>query len=68
MTETQDQEALFKQKLEAIALTAKEGAERDEFNKEIEGIVKLYTRFLMNRKRVIDWSKIKPPPRYGAGS
>lgn len=62
MADTKDQEELFRKKLEAIALTAKEGNDRDEFNKEIDGIMKLFTRFLRNRTRVIDWAKIKPPP------
>jgi UTP--glucose-1-phosphate uridylyltransferase len=60
--EVQQAEVTFKIKLEAIALTAKDEHDRKEFNKEIDGIVKLFTRFLKNRKRVIDWAKIKPPP------
>jgi UTP--glucose-1-phosphate uridylyltransferase len=62
MTEYQEQEAAFRQKLEGIMQTAKDDKEKAEFNKEIDGILKLFTRFLRNRKRVIDWSKIKPPP------
>lgn len=62
MTDNGEQVKIFEEKLKLIALTAKEGQDRDEFNKEIEGILKLYSRFLENRKRVIDWTKIKPPP------
>jgi UTP--glucose-1-phosphate uridylyltransferase len=58
----QNQELVFKRGLEHIATTAKSDAERAEFNKEMPGIVRLYSRFLKNRKRVIDWAKIRPPP------
>jgi UTP--glucose-1-phosphate uridylyltransferase len=60
--EIQQAETIFKTKLEAINLTAKDEKERGEFSKEISGIVNLFGRFLKNRKRVIDWAKIKPPP------
>lgn len=61
--ETQQAEAHFRAKLEAIAHTGKDEKEKAEFTKEIDGIVKLFSRFLRNRKRVIDWAKIKPPPQ-----
>jgi UTP--glucose-1-phosphate uridylyltransferase len=60
--ELQQVEAHFKAKLDAIHQTTKDDKERADFSKEIEGIVKLFGRFLRNRKRVIDWAKIKPPP------
>lgn len=60
--ELQQAEATFKSRLEGIAASAKDETERKEFSKEIDGIVKLFSRFLKNRKRVIDWGKIKPPP------
>jgi len=60
--ELQQAEATFKAKLDAIAASSKDETERKEFSKEVDGIVKLFSRFLKNRKRVIDWGKIKPPP------
>lgn len=57
------QETSFKRALDTIANTAKDEKIKDEFNREIPGIVKLYSRFLKNRKRVIDWGKIRPPPK-----
>lgn len=60
--ELQQAEVTFKERLETIAVSAKDDTERKEFTKEIDGIVKLFSRFLKNRKRVIDWGKIKPPP------
>lgn len=62
MSETQEQEDIFRKKLEAIVHTAKDDKDKAEFTKEIDGIMKLFARFLKNRKRVIDWAKIKPPP------
>ena len=60
--EVQRAEATFRARLEAINQTAKDDKEKAEFNKEIDGIVKLFSRFLRNRKKVIDWGKINPPP------
>ncbi len=57
----QEQAVIFKVKLEAIAQTAHDEKERNDFIKEIDGITKLFNRFLRNKKRVIDWEKIKPP-------
>jgi len=57
-----NQENGFKVALEHIAETAKDDAVKQEFVKEIPGILRLYSRFLKNRKRVIDWKKIRPPP------
>ncbi|EGG19956.1 UDP-glucose pyrophosphorylase 2 [Cavenderia fasciculata] len=53
----------FMKKLEAIASTAPNDAVKQEFiTKEVPAINKLFTRFLKNRKKVIDWDKIRPPP------
>lgn len=56
-----NQEIAFKRGLEVIAQTAKDEKDKAEFIKEMPGILRLYSRFLKNRKRVIDWGKIKPP-------
>lgn len=61
MTDQASTEKRFKDKLDNIAATT--GANKDEFEREIPGITKLFNRFLANRKRVIDWNKIKPPPQ-----
>ncbi|KAN0045513.1 hypothetical protein ACTA71_005891 [Dictyostelium dimigraforme] len=56
-------EDLFLKKLEAISQTAPNENVKNEFlNKEVPSINKLFTRFLKNRKKVIDWDKINPPP------
>ncbi|EFA85941.1 UDP-glucose pyrophosphorylase 2 [Heterostelium album PN500] len=53
----------FVKRLELIAATAPNEAVKKEFiTKEIPAITKLFTRFLKNRKKVIEWEKIKPPP------
>ncbi|KYQ93703.1 UDP-glucose pyrophosphorylase 2 [Tieghemostelium lacteum] len=54
----------FLKRLESIGQTAPNEAIKKEFiNKEIPSINKLFTRFLKNRKKMIDWDKIKPPPQ-----
>ncbi|EGC34273.1 UDP-glucose pyrophosphorylase 2 [Dictyostelium purpureum] len=53
----------FVKKLESIGQTApNENIKKEFLNKEVSSINKLFTRFLKNRKKVIDWEKIKPPP------
>eukprot|EP01133_Synstelium_polycarpum_P001354 gene1354-1549_t len=53
----------FLRRLDMIAQTApNENIKKEFITKEIPAINKLFTRFLKNRKKVIDWEKIKPPP------
>eukprot|EP01132_Coremiostelium_polycephalum_P005090 gene5090-6334_t len=53
----------FMRRLELIAQSApNEQIKKDFINKEIPSINKLFTRFLKNRKKLIEWEKIKPPP------
>ncbi|GAM18751.1 hypothetical protein SAMD00019534_019260 [Acytostelium subglobosum LB1] len=53
----------FLRRLEALGATApNDTVRRDFLVKEVPAINKLFTRFLKNRKKVIDWEKIRPPP------
>jgi len=56
-------ELAFKQKLDALAQTSNNKEEVEKFMQDYPSIIKFYSSFLRNRKRVIDWSKIRPPPQ-----
>ncbi|GAM22882.1 hypothetical protein SAMD00019534_060570, partial [Acytostelium subglobosum LB1] len=56
-------EDAFLERLEKVANTAPNPSVRREFlEKEIPAMTRLFSRFLKNRKKTIDWEKIKPPP------
>jgi len=57
------QEENFKKRLEYLGSITKGDEEtKKEFFRELPEMVKMYSGFLRNRKKVIDWNKIRPPP------
>jgi UTP--glucose-1-phosphate uridylyltransferase len=55
------QEDNFRRRLEFLASTAKGEKDKQEYLREVPEMMKMYGGFLRNRKKVIDWSKIRPP-------